>query len=96
MEEAARLSLEKLLARRSRARRLNLSLLVRKIAKKTLDSILCDVGYVCSVFQVLLHRDWTCAVRGLRVPHWSAVRKRPLGRTVSCPSIKLIVDTRDT
>ena len=36
------------------------------------------VRCVRSDFQVLLHRDWFCAVRGLRVPHWSAVRKRPL------------------
>ena len=40
------------------------------------------------LFQVLLYRDWTCAVRGHRVPHKSTVNKRPLERTVSCDSVE--------
>ena len=39
------------------------------------------VRCVSSDDQVSLHRDWICAVRGLRVRHWSAERKRPLERT---------------
>ena len=54
------------------------------------------VRCVSSDFQVLLHREWICSVRGLRVPHKSTVSKRPLERTVSFDSVELSVYARDT
>ena len=47
-------------------------------------------------FQVLLHRDWIRAVRGLLVLHRSTVSRRPLEGTVSFDSVELLVYTRDT
>ena len=54
------------------------------------------VRCVRSDFQVLLHRDWICDVRGLRVPQGSTVCFLPLERAVSFDSVKFIVYARDT